>query len=177
MTPRGTDVAPGPGAASGTSSWEQRWASLLPHRDSAVRLARSRGAGADAEDVVQEALLRAASHPGLDLNRAKSYLAKIVVNLVIDLHRQSAKEDRLRTHAGLVPSPQLDNEVVEDRDLARQATQLVSAMAPELRTILFLRRDGATWTQVGQMLGEPPTKAEMRYRRAMRPLRQRLRTC
>lgn len=177
MTPRGTDVAPKPEAVSGTSSWEQRWACLLPHRESVVRLARSRGAGADAEDVVQEALLRAASHPGLDLSRAKSYLAKIVVNLVIDLHRRSVKEDRLRAHTSLVPVPQLDSEVVEDRDLARRATQLVSAMAPEVRTILRLRRDGATWSQVGKILGEPPAKAEMRYRRAMRPLRLRLRIC
>lgn len=177
MTLLGTDVAPAPEAVSGTSSWEQRWASLVPHRDSAVRLARSRGAGEDAEDVVQEALLRAASHPGLDLSRAKSYLSKIVVNLVTDLHRRSAKEDQLRAHASLVPSPQDDSELVEDRDLARQATQLVARMAPELRAILMLRRDGATWKQVGKILGEPPTKAEMRYRRAMRPLRQQLCIC
>lgn len=177
MTPRGTEQTPAPPVASDTGSWDQRWASLLPHRDSVVRLARSHGAGADAEDVAQEALLRAASHAGLDLGRAKSYLAKIAANLVVDLHRRSTKEERLRLHAGLAPSPQVDSEMVEDRDLAQRASRLVSGMAPDLRTILFLRRDGATWSQVGRTLGEPPARAEMRYRRAVSPLRRLLRTC
>jgi DNA-directed RNA polymerase specialized sigma24 family protein len=127
--------------------------------------------------VAQEALLRAASQPGLDLSRAKSYLAKIAANLVIDLHRRSITENRLRAHAGLAAGAQADDEVVEDRDLARVATRLVSGLAPELRAILLLRRDGASWSQVGAALGEPPARAEMRYRRAMQPLRRRLSTC
>jgi RNA polymerase sigma factor (sigma-70 family) len=174
MTRRGTDATSA--SATGTDSWDRRWESLLPHRDTVVRLARIRGAGADAEDVAQEALLRAASYPGLDLTRARSYLAKIAANLVVDLHRRSARDERLRLHAGLVPPPRVDSEAVEDRDLAQRATQFVSDMTPELRTILFRRRDGATWSQIGQELGEPPARAEMRYRRAVLPLRQRLRT-
>jgi len=177
MPLRGSDRTSGAAAPPGTSSPDQRWACLLPHRDSIVRLARSRGAGADAEDVAQEALLRAASQPGLDLSRAKSYLAKIAANLVIDLHRRSVKEDRLRSHAGLAADAQADDEQVEDRNLAQVASRLVSDLAPELRTILFLRRDGASWSQVGATLGEPPARAEMRYRRAMQPLRRRLSTC
>jgi RNA polymerase sigma factor (sigma-70 family) len=147
---------------------------LIAHRESVVRLARRRGAGADAEDVAQEALLRAVSQPGLELNRAHSYLAKIAANLVTDLHRRAAKEQRLRTHAGLMPRPCPSDEDVEERDLARQAVQLVSDLAPDLRSILLLRRDGATWPQVGEKLGQHPATAEMRYRRAMLPLRRQL---
>jgi RNA polymerase sigma-70 factor (ECF subfamily) len=139
-----------------------------------VRLARRRGAGADAEDVAQEALLRAASQPGLDLDRAFSYLAKITSNLVLDLHRRARKEQLLRTHAGLASRPCPPDEDVEERDLARHAARLVSSLAPELRSILFLRRDGATWPQVGAKLGQRAATAEMRYRRAMLPLRQQL---
>jgi RNA polymerase sigma factor (sigma-70 family) len=177
MTLLGTDPDPVPAGTAGTSTWDERWESLLPHRDSVVRLARSRGAGADAEDVAQEAMLRAASNPGLDLGRVRSYLAKIAANLVIDLHRRSVKEQQLRAHTALEPCPQAESEAVEDRDLARQATRIVSGLAPELRTILLLRRDGATWSQVGRTLGEPPATAEMRYRRAVLPLRRRLQTC
>jgi RNA polymerase sigma-70 factor (ECF subfamily) len=168
MTLLGTDPTAGGATAA------QRWAALVTHRESVVRLARRRGAGADAEDVAQEALLRAASHPGLDLARAYSYLAKVASNLVIDMHRRSAREQQLRTHAGLIPRPCPSDEDVEERDLARHAARLVSNLPPDLRSILFLRRDGATWSQVGAQLGQRPTTAEMRYRRAMLPLRRQL---
>jgi RNA polymerase sigma factor (sigma-70 family) len=180
MTPRGTDTIAAPaGGAAGVSTGgmtpAQRWACLLPHRESVVRLARARGAGADAEDVAQEALMRAANNPELDPQRVRSYLAKVAANLVVDLHRRSTKERALRAHAGLAPSPRVaDEEEVEERDLARYAKQLVSRLAPDLRSILLLRRDGATWPQVGAVLGEAPSTAEMRYRRAMVPLRRRL---
>jgi RNA polymerase sigma-70 factor (ECF subfamily) len=162
---------------AGGSTPAQRWAALVGHRDNIVRLARRRGAGADAEDVAQEALLRAAGNPDLDLGRAHSYVAKVAVNLVIDLHRRATREQRLCSHAGLAPQQcHYDQQVeeIEERDVARQAARLVSRLAPELRDILLLRRDGATWSQVGAELGQPPATAEMRYRRAMLPLRRRL---
>lgn len=137
-------------------------------------MARSWGAGPDSEDVAQEALLRAASHPSLDPSRARSYVAKIAANLVIDLRRQLAKDKVLRTHTSLAPTAPPADEEVEDRDLARQALQLLSGMDAGIHAILVLRRNGATWSQVGEQLGEAPATAEMRYRRAMTPLRRRL---
>jgi RNA polymerase sigma-70 factor (ECF subfamily) len=160
--------------AAAASSPGQRWDVLVAHRESVVRLARRRGAGADAEDVAQEALLRAASNPQLDLDRAHSYLAKVATNLVIDLHRRAVKEQALCTHAGLMPRPCPSDEEVEERDLARQAARLAATLPADLRSILLLRRDGATWPQVGKQLGQHPATAEMRYRRAMTPLRRQL---
>jgi RNA polymerase sigma-70 factor (ECF subfamily) len=162
--------------AAAASSPGQRWDALVAHRESVVRLARRRGAGADAEDVAQEALLRAASNPRLDLDRAHSYLAKVATNLVVDLHRRAVKEQALCTHAGLMPRPCPSDEEVEERDLARQAARLAATLPPDLRSILLLRRDGATWPQVGKQLGQHPATAEMRYRRAMMPLRRQLGT-
>lgn len=168
MTPRGTDQPAGP------SSPAQRWAALLAHRDSLVRLARRRGAGNDAEDIAQEAMLRAAVRPELDLARVKSYLAKIVTNLVTDLHRRAAKEETLRLHAGLLPRPPDADEEVEQRQLAQHAARLVSGLAPDVRRILSRRGDGASWPQISAELGERRAAIEMRYRRAVLPLRQQL---
>jgi len=155
----------------------QRWATLLPYRERLVRLARRQGAGPEAEDVAHEALLRTVVQPGLDLDRAWSYLAKVAANLAADLHRRSAREQVLRAHAGLSPRPQPADESVEDLDLGRHAVRLVAGLEADLRDIVLLRRDGATWSQVGARVGQAPTTVEMRYRRAVAPLRRQLRPC
>lgn len=152
-----------------------RWEALAPHRQRMVRLARRLGAGNDAEDIAQEALLRTARIPRLELDRAHSYLAKVTANLVTDAHRRAARDRALQHHAALAACPERVDEDVIDRDLARHAAQLVSRLAPPVREILRLRQAGATWPQVGARLGQSPASTEMRYRRAMTDLRQRLR--
>jgi len=177
MTLLGTEAANPVGGTTQTPA--QRWELVIPHRGSLVRMARRHGAGTDAEDLAQEALLRAASQPGLDPARVHSYLAKVVMNLAIDLHRRAAKEKALLAHASLAPRPRSAEEEVEQvdqRSLAQHAVRLVSGLPARQRDILLLRRDGATWSQVGAKLGEPAATAEMRYRRAVAPLRRQLRT-
>lgn len=58
---------------------------VLPHRQRLLRLARLRAASpADAEDCVQEALLRVATHARLDQKRVGGLLTTIVLNLCAD---------------------------------------------------------------------------------------------
>lgn len=178
MTRPGTDSAARPGCpdrtARTTPEHAPQWDALVGYREDLVRLARSRGAGADAEDVAHEALLRAATHPALDPGRARSFLAKIASNLVTDLHRRAAKEQVLSAHAALMPRPQPAMEEIEERALADHARRLVAGLDPQLRGILRRRSDGATWPQIGTELGQRKDAVEIRYRRAITPIRRQL---
>lgn len=75
----------------------ERWRLLVPHRDALLRIARARTMNEqDAEDCVQEALLRAALHEGLDPHRVGAFLGSTVVRLCVDLHRSRERAGRLR---------------------------------------------------------------------------------
>ncbi len=71
---------------------------------------RMLGSVSDAEDVVQEALLRQrAAEAGTDIDAPKAYLAKVTTPLAID-HLRSAKARR-ESYAGIrLPEPLIGEE-------------------------------------------------------------------
>lgn len=73
----------------------QPWPLVAAHRDRLLRIALRRcPTREDAEDVVSEALIRAATFEDLDESRLEQFLTAVTVRLCADLHRESARRGR-----------------------------------------------------------------------------------
>ena len=123
---------------------------MLPHLDAAYRFARwlSRAAPGDADDIVQEAVLRA--FRGLDAFRggdAKPWLLTIVRNCHLTALQQRQRrgyvslaeeqDDRDRSHlVATGPDPEASSML---RDEQRTLERLIGALPAEQREILVLR--------------------------------------
>jgi len=141
---------------------------VLPHLDAAYNLARwlTRD-GRDAEDVVQEAMLRAVAHfDGFRGGDPKSWLLRIVRNCaydwiakrrsgtVVPLDAVMGPSGQVRGALDPVPAEAPDAGLERDADRVR-LNRLVAALPPEFREVLVLReveelsyRDIATATGV-----------------------------
>lgn len=165
-----------PAEAATPTSERWRWSAVIAHRERLVRLARVKGAGDEAEDVVQEALLRAATFPELDHERAWPFLSAIVVRRVVDLHRQTARERNLLRHAALAPavSSGFETELC-DRDEARWvAREFLKHAPPALLSIIRRRLAGTPWQEIAADSRQSPSALETRVRRAMADFRRSL---
>ena len=81
----------------------RRWNLVLAERERLLRLATSRlGRTTDAEDCVQEAMIRAVTFDALDESRVAALLTTITLRLCVDLQRGTQRDRRLATPAGLV---------------------------------------------------------------------------
>src|SRR5919107_1082054 len=70
-----------------------RWARIWSTRPLLLRVARKRCAtGEDAEDAVQEAMLRAAQHPEIPDENLQPWLIAVTTRLCIDGHRRRTNE-------------------------------------------------------------------------------------
>lgn len=121
----------------------------MPHLDAAYRFARwlSRSA-TDADDIVQEALLRA--YRGFDALRgadAKAWLLTIVRNCHASAHRQQQRcallplpedGDTQEGYAMVDPSPDPESASIQ-RDEERAFARLMSCLSQEHREVLALR--------------------------------------
>ena len=140
-------------------------AQVMPHLDAAYRFARWLvRSSADAEDIVQESILRA--YRGFDALRgtdAKSWLLTIVRNCHVTAHRQQQRRaavplpeesDTEHGYAMTATTPDPQRASIE-RDEERAFEQLLSQLSPEHREVLALReleemsyRDIATLTRL-----------------------------
>jgi RNA polymerase sigma factor (sigma-70 family) len=140
-------------------------AQVMPHLDAAYRFARWLvRSSADAEDIVQESILRA--YRGFDALRgtdAKSWLLTIVRNCHATAQRQQQRRaavplpeesDTEHGYAMTATTPDPQHASIE-RDEERAFEQLLSQLSPEHREVLALReleemsyRDIATLTRL-----------------------------
>ncbi len=159
-------------------------AEVLPHLDAAYRFARwlSHAPG-DADDVVQEAILRA--FRGFDSLRgsdAKAWLMAIVRNC----HATAAEQQRRR---GYVPLPEESD--VQDahamtaatpdpqdasirRDEQRTLERLIAGLPEEQRTVLVLREiEEMDYRQIAQVTNVPMGTVMSRLARSRAALKAR----
>lgn len=164
-SPNGTDTAPG------------HWVALIAHRAALVRLARSRGAGDEAEDVVHTALLRVVARPELDHPELLPYLRTTVVNLCRDHHRVVSRWRVLARHRGLVPRARDPAEHLCDQQEADAAVrELGKLLPPEVMAVCHrIAARELTWQQAADELGEPEPRLRTRVRRAYLRVRKRIR--
>jgi RNA polymerase sigma-70 factor, ECF subfamily len=158
---------------------------VLPHLDSAYNLARwlTRNAQ-DAEDVVQEAYLRAFRFfPGFRGGDARAWLLTIVRNSCYTwLHANRPQHDvaefdeRIFATDSRAPNPE---EVVMQNDNKTLVRRALENLPANFREILILRElEGLSYREIAEITGMPPgtvmstlSRARGRFRQVLTILR------
>lgn len=145
---------------------------LLPHLDAAYNLARwMMGNNADAEDVVQEACVRAIA--AIDRFRGgdpKAWLLTIVRNGCYSTFRQRRghAETDLSATSATMESPTLspERQALGDEQ-AKQVQTAIAALAPEFREVIVLREfEGLAYKEIAAILEVPMGTVMSRLSRA-----------
>ncbi|MBV9344519.1 MAG: sigma-70 family RNA polymerase sigma factor [Gammaproteobacteria bacterium] len=162
-------------AASGQR--ERFAAQVLPHLDDAYRFARWLGnARADAEDIVQEAMLRAfRGFAALRAPAVKPWLLTIVRNCHVDAARQRQRREADRqaladAQGAGAPDPQLAA-IQSQSELELQ--RLLSGLSAEHRETLALREVAElSYREIATLTGVPVGTVMSRLSRARESLRE-----
>lgn len=149
------------------------WAAVVEQRGRALRVARSRCATPqDAEDCVQEAMLRVAGMDDVDLERVGPLLSTVVRHLAVDTHRSRVRGARAQGRLHALPQPQAAvDERVLDVDEARWLWGRRHELREQDRRVFELRAQGLTVAQAASALGITPKAAESSFTRARSRLR------
>lgn len=170
-----TDMHPD-SARPGDETAHSRWQYMWSHREQLLKVARRRSMSAeDAEDAVQEAMLRAAENPHLDDARLGAWLTTVTMRLCVDRYRQVNREAEVRSTPKFVaPGPVPVEEAVCDRAeakwLAFQSRELPARQAEALR----LKAQDRDVGQVAREMGLSYEAVESLLARARRTLRNSL---
>ena len=141
------------------------------------------GCPIEAEDLVQEALLRALSKLDTFRNESSFYtwLYRIARNLMISKQRRKAPTfcGRLEEQAGL---PHQEGETpfqkLQRERKAQQTRWALTQLDEDQRTILVLREiEGFDYQTIADVLNIPPGTVRSRLHRARSQMRRRLRIC
>src|ERR671910_111252 len=135
---------------------------------------RMLGSASEAEDVVQDAWLRACQDQHADVRSPRAYLTTIVTRLCID-HLRSAKRTRVEYPGPWLPEP-LAEPNQESADLASSLTTaflvLLEQLAPTERAVFLLREVfELDFDEIARSVG----KSEANTRRILARARGRLR--
>lgn len=144
---------------------DDRWMLVWPHRERLLVIARRR-AGDDAEDIVSEAMIRAATFDGLDPERVGQFLTSVVTRLCADeAYRRSLA---LRKRAAMLPVADDPLAVVLDADEARYLASV--RLTERESTILRARMHGLFPSEVAASLGMTIPAAKKALERARRKI-------
>jgi RNA polymerase sigma-70 factor (ECF subfamily) len=152
---------------------------VLPHLDAAFNLARwllrSRS---DAEDVTQEAVLRAFRAFGsYRSGNARAWLLQIVRNACFTWLRQNRMGEEFTEFDETSMPQESDNpEALAIANSNReQLTQALEALPPAFREILVLRElEGCSYKEIAEITSRPIGTVMSRLSRARQALRERL---
>ena len=150
-------------------------AAVLPHLDAGYTLARwlTRGRG-DAEDVVQEALVRALTYfPGFRGGNARGWFLQIVRNAAYaSLTLNRGQPQPVELDEEILPDPADDPEAILIRRRGRaDLARLIAALEVELRETLILREfEELSYKEIAQVTGAPIGTVMSRLWRARRSL-------
>jgi len=155
---------------------------LDAHRPLICRLVRRvAGDGADAEDVIQEALIAVASSMGRFRGECKlsTWIAGITVRTATRhalRRRREARGLRVADDESAVASSGDDpGEAAEARDFAARLRAAMDRLAPDQRAVVALRHvEGLTLREAAQALGVPVGTVKSRLHHAHRALRAML---
>ncbi|WP_079054133.1 RNA polymerase sigma factor [Streptomyces graminilatus] len=130
------------------SSWEE----IAGHRERLMRLVRRRLPTAqDAEDCVQETMLRAAAHDNLDQERIGPFLTSVALRLCVDHYRELERRRRLVGRTAHVSRPELPDEDVCDEDFGRWLLRQVQELRGRERQVMLARADGISTMEFARM--------------------------
>jgi RNA polymerase sigma factor (sigma-70 family) len=157
----------------------RRWALVAAHRDRLLRHARTRSASdADAEDAVQEAMIRSVLFEDLDEERVGPFLTTVTSRICADLHRYGGQDGRLRERLGnrLVDevSPE---EAACDVAEARSVAHVVDGLPARQQSVVRARSQGLSCTEIAGRLGLSYTAVESALARARATVRAKVDIC
>jgi RNA polymerase sigma-70 factor (ECF subfamily) len=154
---------------------------IMPHMDAAYNLARwLAGSDPDAQDVVQEACLRAFKFfGGFRGGNGRSWLLRIVRNSFYDWLRQQRRvklgtpfDEQVLDTAAVSPAPDAALLEKADKELLHQA---IAALPVEYREALVMRElEGLSYKEIAEVAGLPIGTVMSRLARAREQLRQGL---
>jgi RNA polymerase sigma-70 factor, ECF subfamily len=145
------------------------WSLVEDHGDELLAHAKRLAGPEQAEDVVQEALLKALrAYPRLRHgDHLRAWLYRIVTNCAVDAHRRGARE---------LPEPEAGVDVgVEDPEHLDGFEDLIGDLTAPARDALRLRFvDDLSYEAIAAELAISPAAARQRVSTAIRTLRQRI---
>jgi RNA polymerase sigma-70 factor (ECF subfamily) len=154
---------------------------LLPHLDAAYNLARwLMGNGPDAEDVVQDACVRAMAAAGtMRGENPRAWLLAIVRNGCYSVHRQRGRRETTdfdeQTHTDEAGSASPET-VTLTRETSRRVRAAIADLAPEFREVIVLREfEGLSYKEIAAIADTPIGTVMSRLARARAQLQAALR--
>ena len=152
------------------------WLQLFSHYTRLTSVARSRGAGDDAEDVVSTVLLRIASGRRFPAQSLRNYLNRAVCNEVVDRKRRYARIGLIRKQSNTLSAEAVDDRAIAHVEATRLLKSLSRTQSPDTMRMIHLRMLGNTWREIADQVDEKPSKVQARVRRAflsVKPLTER----
>lgn len=154
---------PGRGAIRTLAEVTQRLRAVLR------RKGRSRE---DAEDLVQDALLKYALHKGQEPVRdAEAFIARAAFNQAIDEARRARRSPfspkPIEAFDLIDPTPSADDRAAARADLARLQAGLAAMNAKTREIVLAQRLDGLSYAQIAEQQGLSISAVEKRLARGM----------
>ena len=146
---------------------------FLAHRDALLRFLRARGAGDDAEDLLQDLWFRVAAAPVGPIAEPLSYLMRAANNLMLDRARGQARTMR-RDHAWSElaedEAPGAERRLIA-RDALSRADGVLAALGSRAEAIFRrYRLDEVTIDQVAREFGVSRSTVEKDLQKAYRAL-------
>jgi len=157
-----------------TAALARRWTRAEAERTALVRLARRTGlTEADAEDCVQEAILKVVPRADVDEARMGSLLATVVKRRAIDLHRRAEAAARASRRLQTVASCEAEAPDVAlcDRAEAEWSASLVAGLPELQRQVLLARAEGRSWSEIARELSTSVKAVESAVSRARASVR------
>jgi RNA polymerase sigma-70 factor, ECF subfamily len=136
---------------------------------------------ADAEDVAQEALLRAFRkfHRLRDMTRFRAWLVRIAFRLALDRWRSARRRERRETEWSLPerrPAPPTTEEIAASSEFQAHLERALDELPEKSRMVLLLAAiQGYTLEEVAGMLGVPVGTVKSRLFLARKKLAEKLR--
>ena len=146
---------------------------FLHNRAALLRFLAARGAGADAEDLVQELWVKLTAAPGGPVREPLAYLYRMADNLMIDRARarqRQQRRDEAWHETAMIDSPGAERGLVDREALARVERGL-AALPP--RTLAIFRRyrlDGIRQQEIAAEMELSLSAVEKHLQRAYRTL-------
>jgi RNA polymerase sigma factor (sigma-70 family) len=144
----------------------------LERREALVRFLRVRGAGEQAEDLVQELWLKVSSATS-PVTDPVSYLYRAANNLMISRHRSAERSERRDdewSSAGDRVDQSGEAAVAARQEIARAEQRLRSLGQRVLRTFVMFRIDGVPQKEIASHLGVSLSAVEKDLQRAYRAI-------
>ena len=155
-------------------------AAFLENREKLLRFLQARGAGDDAEDLLQDLWLKIGDRPTGPIASPMSYLFRSADLLMIDRYRSRRQSDRREqawtdatgaTVMGVSDAPSADRELAA-RQLAEMVARILDEIEPPRVGAIFRRHriDGIPQRRIAEEFGVSLSTVESDLRRAYRAL-------